>query len=117
MLEVEKGLCVWADPLHLRHILDNLLDNAAHFASRRAGAIRVCARAEGERVRLEVCDDGPGPAPQVRERLFEPFVSSRAGGTGLGLYVARTLARANQGEVEWVDAGCFRVWLPRPAQA
>ncbi|WP_142803562.1 nitrogen regulation protein NR(II) [Tepidiphilus sp. J10] len=113
VLEGEEGLRIRADPVHLRHILDNLLDNAAHFASRRAGAIRVCTRAEGERVRLEVCDDGPGPAPQVRERLFEPFVSSRAGGTGLGLYVARTLARANQGEVEWVDAGCFRVWLPR----
>ena len=116
VLEVGEGLRIWIDPLHLRHILDNLVDNAAQFASRRAGAIRVRARAEGERVCVEVCDDGPGVAPEVRERLFEPFASSRPGGTGLGLYVARTLAQANQAEVEWVDKGCFRVWLPRPAQ-
>ncbi|MBI5781485.1 MAG: HAMP domain-containing histidine kinase [Rhodocyclales bacterium] len=113
VLEVDESLRVRVDPPHLRHILDNLIDNAAQFASRRAGAIRVRAWAGGPRVCVEVCDDGPGVAPQARERLFEPFASFRPGGTGLGLYVARTLAQANQAEVEWVDKGCFRVWLPR----
>src|SRR5262249_54783132 len=64
---------------------------------------------------LEVWDTGPGPAPEVAERLFEPFVTGKPEGVGLGLAVARQVAEAHGGAVTWARDGgrtCFRVELP-----
>jgi signal transduction histidine kinase len=65
---------------------------------------------------IEVEDDGPGVAPEERDRIFEPFFSKRPGGTGLGLSVAAGIVRAHGGTIE-VTAGDrggarFRVVLP-----
>src|SRR5262249_31585382 len=64
---------------------------------------------------LEVWDTGPGPAPEVAERLFEPFVTGKPEGVGLGLAVARQVAEAHGGAITWTREGgrtCFRVELP-----
>jgi two-component system sensor histidine kinase PilS (NtrC family) len=54
-------------------------------------------------VKLDVIDDGPGIAPDVRARLFEPFFTNAAGGTGLGLYIAREVCEANGASLDHVE--------------
>jgi signal transduction histidine kinase len=64
---------------------------------------------------LEICDSGPGVAPEVAERLFEPFVTGKPEGVGLGLAVARQAAEAHDGRIGWerrAECTCFRVELP-----
>jgi nitrogen-specific signal transduction histidine kinase len=64
---------------------------------------------------MTVYDSGPGPSPEVAERLFEPFVTGKPEGVGLGLAVARQIAEAHGGCICWRrDEGrtCFRVELP-----
>jgi signal transduction histidine kinase len=68
-----------------------------------------------DRVALNVRDTGPGLADDVARRLFEPFVTNKAQGTGLGLYVARQVAEAHHGSIVWrriANETCFSVTLP-----
>ncbi len=64
---------------------------------------------------LHVRDTGPGPPPQLADRLFEPFISGKPEGIGLGLYVARQVAESHHGSIRWQredDTTCFTVELP-----
>jgi signal transduction histidine kinase len=87
----------------LTQVLLNLMLNAADAisATRKSGKIAVRARADGERVRIEVEDDGPGIARDIRGSLFEPFVTTKdvGAGTGLGLAVCRGLVEATGGTI------------------
>lgn len=101
----------------LVQVILNLLDNAADATSGK-GRISLRAREDGERVRFEVEDDGPGIAPAILPTLFEPFVSSKpvGEGTGLGLAVCRGLLEDVGGQifVEDVAPGArFVVVLPK----
>ncbi|MGB5651519.1 MAG: ATP-binding protein, partial [Sedimenticolaceae bacterium] len=87
--------------------LSNLLVNALQAASARpVGERRVKVTAdlvlqpEGHRLRFDVCDNGDGIDPQVREHLFEPFFTTRTKGTGLGLAIVRQIAELHRGTVE-----------------
>ena len=92
------------DRAHLHQILDNLLTNARRYCTGRPGSVRVFAAAEqGGRVALHVADDGAGIADAERLRVFEPFFTTHAKGTGLGLYIARELAEANGATLELSD--------------
>lgn len=84
------------DPLHLREVLLNLLNNAIRYASGKPASIRLFTvlDAVGRR-ELHVQDDGPGITPEVRAHLFEPFYTTSSKGTGLGLYLARELCLNN----------------------
>ncbi len=88
------------DRAHLLQILGNLLQNASRYASVQKGAIRLTAQPSGPeaegRLDLVIEDDGPGLSAEVRAHLFEPFFTTHAQGTGLGLYLARELAVANE---------------------
>jgi two-component system sensor histidine kinase PilS (NtrC family) len=87
---------------HLRQVLFNLVDNALRFASAKRGAVQIVVERavdDGGRVRLWVFDDGPGIAADARATLFEPFYTTRTGGTGLGLYIAREFCVANRCEL------------------
>lgn len=92
------------DRAHLHQILWNLLGNARRYASARAGAIQVRAESQDGRTQLHVLDDGPGIAAEHDAQLFEPFFTTHAKGTGLGLYIARELAEANQASVARCDS-------------
>jgi signal transduction histidine kinase len=92
------------DALATDILLGQLLENAFKY-SPNGGLIRVLAWPEEDHVVLVVDDEGVGIAPDDRERVFERFVQAdsgdrrRFGGVGLGLYIARSLARAQGGEV------------------
>jgi len=96
---------VRGDPVRLRQILTNLVNNAIKFTER--GEIVVDVRCEdGERVRLSVSDTGIGIAPEAAATLFQPFrqadnsTSRKFGGTGLGLAIVKQLAEMMGGAVE-----------------
>ena len=82
-------------------------------------AIEVAA--ERERARLSVIDDGPGVPAEIAAQLFEPFVSARAGGTGLGLVASRRIAERHGGSLvlesrPGARGARFSLYLPlRPA--
>lgn len=101
---------VEVDPVRMREVVANLLDNARRHARGRVEA-RLAATADG--VVLRVDDDGPGVDPAARELVFERFATlDGQGGTGLGLPIARAIARAHGGELV-CDAEGFELRLPR----
>jgi two-component system OmpR family sensor kinase len=91
-------------------VLGNLVDNAAKY-SPRGEPIRMEASAAGDAVVLAVCDAGPGVPASERERIFQRYIqldagtANRAGGVGLGLHIARELARAQGGDLVVAGAG------------
>jgi signal transduction histidine kinase len=89
---------VRADADKLRQALLNLVLNATQIGGPGVHvAIEVAA--EGARARISVIDDGPGVPPEIAARLFEPFVTARSGGTGLGLVAARQIAERHGGSL------------------
>lgn len=115
-VEVRTNLRMNFDRHHLHQVLWNLLRNAWRHGLKLRGSVRVTlvpAQAPGE-LALEVADDGPGVAAHLRPHLFEPFFTTEAKGTGLGLYIARELCEGNGARVEYCESGpgCrFRVTL------
>lgn len=107
---------VSVDPVQIGQILFNLLINAVQTLDGRGGTIQVSASAAADRVRLHVDDDGPGVAPDLRSKIFEPLFTTKARGIGLGLAVSRSLAEANGGALDLDDSAQgarFTLSLPR----
>lgn len=77
--------------------ISNLLLNSIHVATQ----IDVVTAIHHHDVRVDVIDDGPGPPAEISEQLFEPFVTSRAEGLGLGLPLVRKAMQRLGGNVEW----------------
>lgn len=99
----------------LRRVLFNIAANARD-AMGGSGVIHLRARVADARLVLELRDEGPGVPPEVRERVFEPFVThGKKGGTGLGLAVARRFVEDHGGQLDLAPEGkgaCFRIRLP-----
>lgn len=101
-VEVADDLVVGADPARLRQLLVNVLDNAGRHAPPDT-QVRVSADSVGDGWWLEVADRGRGVAPEDRERVFARFGTDGAGGTGLGLAVARWVAELHGGTLRFLD--------------
>lgn len=101
LVDDSEEACVRVDEEQIRQLLLNLLQNAlaATEGTGRRADILLLARREGERVELEVHDNGRGIPPADRARIFDAFYSTRKGGTGLGLAIAQRIARAHGGEL------------------
>jgi two-component system sensor histidine kinase PilS (NtrC family) len=113
---------VWVsfDREHLRQVVWNLLRNAVRHARAEPGAVRLSARAFGDKVEFSIHDNGPGVPASVQGQLFEPFFTTDSKGTGLGLYLARELCAANDASLEYVADGPgahFRIVCRGGAQA
>jgi PAS domain S-box-containing protein len=110
---------VYADPDGLHQVLLNLIVNGSQ-AVKDGGRIGVRARAvdvEGDRmVAIEVHDDGPGVPPELRERILDPFYTTRAEGTGLGLAVCARIVSDHGGDLRVAEGplggASFVVQLP-----
>jgi two-component system sensor histidine kinase RegB len=122
---------VWRAP-ELLHGLGNIIENAADFAK---STVRVQARWNASQLRIAVEDDGPGFAPEIFERIGEPYITSRPGhfalgetelgptgtldkheGMGLGFFIAKTLIEQTGGTVTVVnpDSGGARITMVWP---
>lgn len=108
-----RPLRVGIDADFAARILQPVLDNACRYG---ANAVRISIAREDGAIRYAVEDDGPGVAEEERERIFEPGVRGAAAsgtrGSGLGLSLARRLARSVAGDVEAVGGARFVVRLP-----
>ncbi|MEQ1540555.1 MAG: HAMP domain-containing sensor histidine kinase, partial [Sphingorhabdus sp.] len=110
----DQLLTASVDPAALESVLVTLLENAAQAG---ATEVRIAANRKGRDVQLILSDNGPGIAPADRERLFEPFFTTRraTGGTGLGLAIARALIEAHRGRLELIETekgAAFRILIP-----
>ncbi len=116
---VPGNLRVQANEAELQHVFLNLLLNAVE-ACGPGGRVAISASG-GEAVRVRVADDGCGIAPEMLQRIFEPFVSARPGGTGLGLFLSLEFVRHWGGEIRVRSApgsgSTFEVVLPAAARA
>ncbi len=98
----------------LERAVVNLIENALQAVGDR-GTVEVRVAADSARVFVEVVDSGPGPDPEVRERAFEPFFSTKTGGSGLGLALVRKIAQDHGGGASLEgEPGRTRatLWLP-----
>jgi signal transduction histidine kinase len=104
-----------ADPELLVQVLVNLVTNACQ-ASAQPGVVKLGARRDRGGVVLEVADHGSGLSPDVRARLFTPFVTTKKDGHGLGLAVSQNIALAHGGRIEaranQPHGTVFSLWLP-----
>jgi signal transduction histidine kinase len=127
-LDPANGAMVRADLQQLKQVLINLVQNAAESIGH-DGKITLrerldTARLEGQQrpvVILEVEDTGRGISPEVQERLFDPFFSTKEDGTGLGLSIAARILQKHGGALEFqthVNHGTtFGIVLPQPREA
>ncbi|MEI9954231.1 MAG: HAMP domain-containing sensor histidine kinase [Pseudomonadota bacterium] len=115
--ECPTQVMVSADPGYLRAILENLLDNSLHSlraAESGGGVVTMTLSTEAGRAVVHVVDDGPALDPGVRATLFDPLRTTKIHGLGLGLPIARALARAMHGELSLDPKATksFRLELP-----
>ena len=109
-------LPVHADAIEIEQVLFNLVRNAMDaVAATDARQVLITTRAAAAAAVLDVTDSGPGVPPAIRPRLFEPFVTGKPDGTGLGLALCQRLIESMGGEIELVEGAAqttFRVSLP-----
>jgi signal transduction histidine kinase len=100
----------------LNQVWTALIENSLDALGGR-GHLRIACRLEGEMLLVEVWDSGPGIPPELQERIFEPFFSTKAPGSGLGLGLdnAMRIVRKHRGHLSVRSepgSTCFRVRLP-----
>lgn len=115
-VEGERAIRVRVDPRRMVQVLHNLIDNGLRYSEIQTGSrtlvIRLGKLADTNQPSIDIIDQGPGiPADQIRN-LFEPFYTTEASGTGLGLYIAKELSEANRARLFHVErprGTCFRI--------
>jgi signal transduction histidine kinase len=112
--DLPEGIMVQGYPAELRQVFTNIVANAAEAAGRGGKVqIRAFTRPEGRDssgqiqpsgVVIEVVDDGPGIAPEIKDHLFRPFFTTKGErGTGLGLWVSQGIMRKHGGNLELIS--------------
>jgi two-component system sensor histidine kinase PilS (NtrC family) len=103
------------DPAHLKQIMDNLCQNALKYGNPEEGPIQLYCYKNQHMACIDVIDNGPAIRHEHIKHLFEPFFTTSASGTGLGLYISRELAELNQAKLSYYltknNRNCFRLLL------
>lgn len=86
------------DPVHLRQVILNIAKNGIE-AMPQGGTLTVVSGREADRVFVEISDTGAGIPPEVREKIFQPFFSTKSKGSGLGLAISQKIMEAHQGSI------------------
>jgi two-component system sensor histidine kinase PilS (NtrC family) len=104
-LELLGDASVVFDRSHLNQVMWNLCRNALRYSQRKKASVGIAVHpgAAASTVELTVSDDGPGVPEAIRPHLFEPFFTTAASGTGLGLYIAREICDANNASLEYLE--------------
>ncbi|MBN2581569.1 MAG: sensor histidine kinase [Planctomycetes bacterium] len=120
-LDLDESLAIEVAPLEMTQVLLNLIINARHAMSCGGGFLTLRVYRDNEYVALEVSDTGHGIDSDTMDRLFEPFFTTRTeeaggGGTGLGLWLSRKIARQYHGDVSVISSpgqgATFTVYVP-----
>ncbi len=119
-LELAEGLPrVSVDRVQIQHVILNLVRNGLEAVATSGAAspqVRIGSACSGSFVEVSVRDNGPGLAAEARERMFDPFFSTKASGTGLGLPISHTVVSAHGGTLGYranqPHGACFYVLLP-----
>ncbi len=121
-LDIPEELALLADPSHMTQVFQNLLDNAIKY-NRKGGTVKIAAaRAKGGMAEISIADDGIGIGPADLPLIFEQFHRSEGAkahaikGTGLGLYIIRTIVESHGGRI-WAESekdkgSIFRFTVP-----
>ncbi|RHW17562.1 sensor histidine kinase [Sphingomonas gilva] len=115
--EGDARIAVVADKVRLEQVLINLIQNALDALADTPDPRIAITVAPGERVTIDVADNGPGIAPDIADQLFTPFVTGKRDGLGLGLGIARDIVREFGGRLDTVEGplggATFRITLRR----
>ncbi|WP_282267247.1 ATP-binding protein [Stenotrophomonas sp. PS02298] len=119
----EPSVIAMIDPRHLHQVLTALVHNALKYGriADEAARIRIRVASAERNAVIDIMDRGPGIPDAIASQLFRPFYTTSEHGTGLGLYIARELCRANQAQLDYVSipagGACFRLTLSIPKTA
>lgn len=124
-LDVDPEAYVSGDAYFLQNSVQSLIENALFYNPADVKKIGISVKKDGHRVVLGVTDNGPGIAPEDRARIFERFYrgsgTSRVPGTGLGLYLVKTIMEAHNGEIRLVHSDSsgsrFEIEMPKAGAA
>ena len=111
---------VWGDPRTLEQVFTNLISNAVEAMSRTGGNLTVRLAfienyAGKPHVEVDISDNGPGIPDDLREHIFEPFVTNKSSGTGLGLAIVKNIITSHKGTIDvksFPGGTLFQVYLP-----
>lgn len=119
---IDKECYVNADKLQIYRVISNFLINAAHALPSKDGKINVTCRRSGQAVAITVEDNGIGMTEDQKQRIFEPFYTSKKvqSGIGLGLFIAKRVIEEHQGQIEVTTTPekgtTFTIRLPASAE-
>jgi len=120
--DIKKDCFVNADKLQIYRVISNFLINAAHALPSKDGKIKVSCFQDGQTVEIVVTDNGLGMTEEQKQRIFEPFYSSKKiqAGIGLGLFIAKRVVEEHNGQIE-VDTApnqgtVFKILLPASSE-
>ena len=116
----ENGPVVLGDPILLEWALESLVKNAIDALQGREGTITLRVATEGEHTAIRVTDNGPGVPRELHRTLFDPGITTKSGGWGIGLALARRVVEDSHGGeliLEQAETGAtFLIWIPTHEQ-
>jgi two-component system sensor histidine kinase PilS (NtrC family) len=118
----DKIPAVTIDPSQLNQVLTNLMENGLRYSQQLTGveklSLALGLSTNNRLPYLDIIDYGPGIPEQAIENLFEPFYTTEANGTGLGLFISKELCEANEARLNYLRTeqgqSCFRISFPHP---